>query len=120
MAEKITKAKILAQAKIEVATELAEYFEKKEAIQVADNIWAIETSIPNQYVEISFTAKNSNATAKSEAYNPIAKAEEWIADKSLKAQNKADKEAEKARKKASDEAKRATAKAAKDAAKGSK
>lgn len=120
MAEKLTKAQILAQAKVEVATELAPYLSEKEAIQVDEYTYAVETSIPNQYVEITLTAKNSDATAKSEAYNPIEKADAWLAEKELKAKNAADKDAEKARKKAADEAKRAAAKAAKDAAKNSK
>ena len=121
MAEKITKVVRLNRAKEEIAAILAPILAERDAIKVGDFTYAIESAeFPNQYVEISLTAKNPDATTKSVAYDPIAKAEEYEAEKILKAQEKADKDAEKARKKAADEAKRAAAKAAKDAAKASK
>ena len=118
MAEKITKVARLNLAKEEIAAILAPILTERDAIKVGDFTYAIEsTEFPNQYVEITLTAKNPDATTKSVAYDPIAKAEEYEAEKILKAQEKAEKDAEKARKKAADEAKRAAAKAAKDAAK---
>lgn len=116
MAEKLTKVERLNKAKEEVAALLADILTERDAIKVGDFTYALEsTEFPNQYVEITLTAKNPDPTAKSVAYDPIAKAEEYEAEKLLKAQEKAEKEAEKARKKAADEAKRAAAKAAKSA-----
>ena len=114
MAEKLTKVERLNKAKEEVAELLADILTERDAIKVGDFTFALEsTEFPNQYVEITLTAKNPDPTAKSLAYDPIAKSEEYEAEKLLKAQAKAEKEAEKARKKTADEAKRASTKATK-------
>lgn len=76
---------------------LAEVFEANAAVQFADGSWAILQEIDGQEVwtEVTVKSKAYKATKISPAFDPYEAAEEWKAEKELKAKEKAEKEAEK-------------------------
>lgn len=84
-------------------------FAANDAIQFADGSWAIRQVVDNQeiWTAVTIQSKAYKATARFDAFNPYTAAEEWTAEKEVKAQEKKKKEEEKAEKIARDNAKRA-------------
>lgn len=74
--------------------------EENEAVQFADASFAILQVVDGQEVwtEVTVKSKAFKPTKISPAFDPYEVAEEWEAEKKVKAKNKATKEAEKAEK----------------------
>lgn len=81
---------------------------ENEAVQFADGSFAILQEIDGQEVwtEITVKSKTWKDTKVAKAFDPFIAAEEWEAEKKIKAENKAAKEAEKAAKVAKAKAKK--------------
>ena len=79
---------------------LSDVFEANEAVQFADASWAILQEVDGQEVwtEITVKSKAYKPTKVSPAFDPYEVAEDWKADKEMKAAEKKAKEEEKARK----------------------
>lgn len=73
---------------------------ENEAVKFADGSFAILQVVDGQEVwtEVSVKSKAYKDTKVSVAFDPYAKAEEWEAERKIKADNKAAKEVEKAAK----------------------
>ena len=73
---------------------------ENEAVKFADGSFAILQVVEGQEVwtEVSVKSKAYKDTKVSVAFDPYVKAEEWEAERKIKADNKAAKEAEKAAK----------------------
>ena len=86
---------------------LSGVFEENAAVQFADASWAILQEIDGQEVwtEITVKSKAYKPTKVSPVFDPYEVAEEWKADKELKAAEKKAKEEEKTRKLAEKKAK---------------
>lgn len=87
---------------------LTETFNAVEAVQYADNAWAILQEVDGQeiWTSVEVKTKQYKETTKTPAFDPYAAAEEWETEKRIKAEEKAAKEAERERKKAEKEAKK--------------
>ena len=79
---------------------LSDVFEANDAVQFADASWAILQEVDGQEVwtEITVKSKAYKPTKVSPAFDPYEVAEEWKAEKEMKAAEKKAKEEEKARK----------------------
>ena len=84
---------------------LTDVFTTNEAVQFADNSWAILQTIDGEEVwtEITVKTKAMKATKVSPAFDPYEVAEAWKAEKEAKALQKAAKAAEKAAKQKKEE-----------------
>ena len=80
---------------------------ENDAVKFADGSFAILQTVDGQEVwtEVTVKSKAWNDTKISKAFDPYKKAQEWEAERNIKAQNKATKEAEKAAKIAAKEKK---------------
>ena len=76
---------------------LSDVLEHAEAVQFADNSWAILQTIDGQeiWTEISVKTKAYKATKVSPAFDPYVAAEAWQAEKALKDEKRIAKEMEK-------------------------
>lgn len=81
--------------------------QENDAVKFADGSFAILQTVDGQEVwtEVTVKSKAWNDTKISKAFDPYEKAQEWEAERNIKAQNKAAKEAEKAAKIAAKEKK---------------
>lgn len=79
---------------------LMDVLNTNHAIQFADASFAILQEVDGQaiWTEVTVKSKAYKPTKNFPAFNPREVAEEWKAEKEVKAMEKADKEAEKARK----------------------
>lgn len=86
---------------------LSDVFSANEAVQFADASWAILQEVDGQeiWTEITVKTKAYKPTKVNPAFDPYEVAEEWKADKEIKAAEKKAKEEEKARKIAEKKAK---------------
>lgn len=80
--------------------------QENDAVKFADASFAILQEVDGQEVwtEVTVKSKAFKDTKVSKAFDPFIAAEEWEADKKVKADTKAAKEAEKAKKKKEKEA----------------
>lgn len=74
--------------------------QENDAVKFADGSFAILQTVDGQEVwtEVTVKSKAWNDTKVSKAFDPYEKAQEWEAERRIKADNKAAKEAEKAAK----------------------
>lgn len=81
--------------------------QENDAVKFADGSFAILQTVDGQEVwtEVTVKSKAWADTKVSKAFDPYEKAQEWEAERNIKAQNKAAKEAEKAAKIAAKEKK---------------
>lgn len=84
---------------------LIEVLEQNEAVKFADGSFAILQNVDigedeplEVWTEVTVKSKVWTDTKRCKAFDPYVVAEEWEADKRIRAQEKAEKEAEKARK----------------------
>ena len=80
---------------------------ENDAVKFADGSFAILQTVDGQeiWTEVSVKSKAFKDTKVSKAFDPFEKAQEWEAERQIKAENKATKEAEKAAKVAKAKAK---------------
>ena len=73
---------------------------ENDAVKFADGSFAILQTVDGQeiWTEVSVKSKAFKDTKVSKAFDPFEKAQEWEAERQIKAENKAAKEAEKAAK----------------------
>ena len=87
-------------ARANTATLLYDVFEANDAVQFADASWAILQNVDGQEVwtEVTVKSKAYKPTKVSPAFDPYEAAEDWKAEKEVKAAEKKAKEEAKARK----------------------
>lgn len=87
---------------------LTDTFSAVDAVQYADNAWAILQEVDGQeiWTSIEVKTKQYKDTSKTPAFDPFEAAKEWEAEKKVKEEEKAAKAAERERKKAEKEKKK--------------
>ena len=115
MANKITKAQILENAKAQVLEKLKAVLEDAGAEEVKNYVYAIPADVngAERWVEVSFVAKDTMTDENGEKvpYDPFVVQANYQVEKEIKAEAKAERERKHAEKVKKAEAKRAEAKA---------
>ena len=102
MANKMTKAEMLAKAKELAIEPLKSVFESANAEQVGDFTYAVPVEVngTEKWVEITLTAKDmmTNDEGEKVPYDPFIVSANWQTEKEIKAMEKAEKDRKKAEK----------------------
>jgi hypothetical protein len=103
----MTAAEMKATARQMTIAAIMPSLQENEAVKFADGSFAILQTVDGQeiWTEVSVKSKAYKDTKVSKAFDPYEAAQEWEAERQVKADNKAAKEAEKAAKIAAKEKK---------------